>query len=430
MSKKTRPTVYNVKKKKSESTHIISTVAMIAFAGVIGYVGFSLAKPTDDGKIDSSPDAQLALNTTVTTTTTPETTTNLIETQSSITQTYIVNANPDSTDTDNNDSQIIKTELTTDSITTSTEQKTTSLNESTTTQPSTTEAVKPKENKNSFSSIKYAVELPSSALSDSDTFVGILKDVKQKYPDAGAVAVPIKMEGGLLNYKSLTSMAAGTNLCTGSMTAEEIYNIAAQNGLAVYGTLSVLNDYQFPQINRDSAIWLADNTGEWLDFRPEEGGKPWMSPYSNTTLSYLTGICEELSDAGFTAVLCEDFYYPSFWDSDAEFLDYDKYIGSESYKGLVKLANDLANNLKGKIDMVLEIYAPNAMSGATVVYHPEELNVPNVLLDTDSDSSSDVLNWIENQKQTLPANYSLAFSDSNVSEQDTGNANYIVTYGG
>lgn len=430
MSKKTKPTVYNVKKKKSESSHIITTVAMIAFAGVIGYVGFSLAKPADDVKIDSSPDAQLALNTTIDTTTALETTTNIIETQSNTTQTYIVNASTDSTNTNNNDSQITKTELNTNSTSIPTEQRTTSIAESTTIQPPATEITKPKENKNSFSSIKCAVELPSSALSDSNTFENILKDVKQKYPDAGAVTVPIKMEGGLLNYKSLTSMAAGTNICTGSMTAEEIYNIAAQNGLAVYGTLSILNDYQFPQINRDSAIWLADNTGEWLDFRPEEGGKPWMSPYSDTTLSYLTGICEELSDAGFTAVLCEDFYYPSFWDSDADFLDYDKYIGNESYKGLVKLANDLANNLNGKIDMVLEIYAPNAMSGSTVVYHPEELNIPNILLDTDSNSSSDVLNWIEGQKQTLPANYSIAFSDSSISDQNTGNSNYIITYGG
>lgn len=71
-----------------------------------------------------------------------------------------------------------------------------------------------------------------------------------------------------------------------------------------------------------------------------------MTPYSETTVSYMTAIIQELDNAGFSAAICQDFVYPSFWESDRDFIDVDAYFGADRYKAMQDLADTMVNASK------------------------------------------------------------------------------------
>lgn len=360
--KKKSPKVYKVKtgNTKSSSVHnVLSAVVMIAAAGLVGFVGYSIAKPfiQDDA---ATSDSSLQMNAAVTTqateaATTSETTTATtavpaaastveLKTTPETTATSVVWATTTGVSTD---IQMAGTAFTHESTTQTT--ATVSGSDETTgtaaseTQATTTEAVKkegvPLAN---FSDAKSAQWLDSSVLESADTFTAALEQVS----GTKAVVVPMKLQGGWLNYASTVSYVAGTYICDGTMTASEIVNLAAEKGFSVYALISVTNDNQFPEMYKDASIPLLDGTGRWLDNSVEKGGKPWMTPYSETTVSYMTAIIQELDNAGFSAAICQDFVYPSFWESDRDFIDVDAYFGADRYKAMQDLADAMVNASK------------------------------------------------------------------------------------
>ena len=56
--------------------------------------------------------------------------------------------------------------------------------------------------------------------------------------------------------------------------------------------------------------------GSWLDARPENDGKRWLSPFSDTSVEYIGKITEELSEAGFKHIICTNTMYPYFHKVD------------------------------------------------------------------------------------------------------------------
>ncbi len=361
--KKKSPKVYKVKtgNTKSSSVHnVLSAVVMIAAAGLVGFVGYSIAKPfiQDDA---ATSDSSLQMNAAVTTqateaATTAETTTATTAVPAAAGSTVELKTTPETTATSvvwatttgvSTDLQMAGTAFTHESTTQAT--ATASGSEETTgtaaneTQTTTTEAVKkegvPLAN---FSDAKSAQWLDSSVLESADTFTAALEQVS----GTKAVVVPMKLQGGWLNYASTVSYVAGTYICDGTMTASEIVNLAAEKGFSVYALISVTNDNQFPEMYKDASIPLIDGSGRWLDNSVEKGGKPWMTPYSETTVSYMTAIIQELDNAGFSAAICQDFVYPSFWESDRDFIDVDAYFGADRYKAMQDLADAMVNASK------------------------------------------------------------------------------------
>ena len=374
--KKKSPKVYKVKtgNTKSSSVHnVLSAVVMIAAAGLVGFVGYSIAKPfiQDDA---ATSDSSLQMNAAVTTQATEAATTAETPTAETKPETTAVLASagstlelkktPETTATSvvwatttgvSTDIQMAGTAFTHESTTQATatasgsdETTGTAANE---TQTTTTEAVKkegvPLAN---FSDAKSAQWLDSSVLESADTFTAALEQVS----GTKAVVVPMKLQGGWLNYASTVSYVAGTYICDGTMTASEIVNLAAEKGFSVYALISVTNDNQFPELYKDASIPLIDGSGRWLDNSVEKGGKPWMTPYSETTISYMTAIIQELDNAGFSAAICQDFVYPSFWESDRDFIDVDAYFGADRYKAMQDLADAMvnaSNNMTVVLDM-------------------------------------------------------------------------------
>ena len=65
-----------------------------------------------------------------------------------------------------------------------------------------------------------------------------------------------------------------------------------------------------------------------------------------TTQKTYLHIIQELENAVFSAAICQDFVYPSFWESDRDFIDVDAYFGADRYKAMQDLADAMVNASK------------------------------------------------------------------------------------
>lgn len=275
-----------------------------------------------------------------------------------------------------------------------------------------------------YQTVQCSIRLPESSVSDADSLRAMLKEVKTKYPNAGAVVIPMKLSGGALNFSSTAAGEAAGVVCQGSMTAVEIASIIREAGLYAYASCSLLDDHLYPSVySYRTASYMIEKDGyltgdQWLDNYADQGGKPWLDPGSSTATAYLESLVQELSSSGFSAILCSGFTYPNFGPSDEQYLNPDIY--AKNPDAMVELANTLSAAVPDTTDIVLDLNAYYTMNGWEPVYQPEELDVSYALLDTSSWDASAAANWAQSNSGDLSV--SLSYSDG------TGSGHCVINY--
>lgn len=81
--------------------------------------------------------------------------------------------------------------------------------------------------------------------------------------------------------------------------------------------LPAMRDREYGLNNVNCGLFAPSRYSLWMD----EGGCYWLDPSASGTMTYLTGIVQELKDLGFDEVVFTDFYFPS---SDGYVFDGDK----------------------------------------------------------------------------------------------------------
>ena len=277
---------------------------------------------------------------------------------------------------------------------------------------------------NVYRTVQCSVRLPESAVTDAASLKAMLENVKTKYPNAGAVVIPMKLSGGALNFASSAAGDAAGVVCQGSMTASEIASIVRESGLYAYASCSLLDDNLYPSVYsyRTSSYMIEKNgvlTGDqWLDNYADQGGKPWLDPASSVTTAYLEGLVQELSDGGFSAILCSGFTYPDFRPADEQYLNPEVY--AKNPDSMVELANTLSAAVPDTTDIVLDLSAYYAMNGWELVYQPDELDVSYALLNTSSSEASSAASWAQSNSGDLSV--SLSYSDG------SGSGHCVINY--
>lgn len=277
---------------------------------------------------------------------------------------------------------------------------------------------------NVYRTVQCSVRLPESAVTDAASLKAMLEDVKAKYPDAGAVVIPMKLSGGALNFSSSAAGDAAGVVCQGSMTASEIASIIRESGLYAYASCSLLDDNLYPSVySYRTASYMIEKNGvmtgdQWLDNYADQGGKPWMDPASDTASAYLEALVQELSTGGFSAILCSGFTYPDFRPADEKYLNPEVY--AKNPDSMVELANTLSAAVPDTTDIVLDLNAYYAMNGWELVYQPEELDVSYALLNTSSSEASSAATWAQSNSGDMSV--SLSYSDG------TGSGHRVINY--
>lgn len=209
-----------------------------------------------------------------------------------------------------------------------------------------------------------AYHLGTNDLKDAETLSRAIDGIKGSYT---MVVVPLKETGGKLWYKSGVSEAQLAKAVVGTMTLDEIAKVIRDKGYTPSADISTLEDSIFPATYGDAGYTFTDGVTHWFDDSIKNGGKPWLSPFTELTRNYLNNIVREIASAGFKTILCSDMKFPSFRDSDIELLG----TGVTNTTGLTDLANTLAETAKtNNAQFMVIIPSADIIAGTADVLEP------------------------------------------------------------
>ena len=202
------------------------------------------------------------------------------------------------------------------------------------------------------------------------------------------IEVPLKVSGGDIYYSSNNYYATSAGLIQSYTKLSEIVSTISNAGYKPVATVSTFNDNTLPNYFRDMSYLTVEDGSQWIDNDIEAGGKPWMSPFSETAVSYNSDIVEEIAQAGFAKVVCYDFIFPDFRQSDVEYLG-EKVVSTDRYMALTSAANTMYDKIMSNgANMLIEVNAADLLQGKDDILQPMLLKVNTVILNIDLDSIS------------------------------------------
>lgn len=216
----------------------------------------------------------------------------------------------------------------------------------------------------------------------------VLRTALKRIPedrDIEYVEVPLKAEGGKLYYASNVFTAQHSGAVQGQMSLGEIVSTIVQDGYKPIAQISTFNDNITPATFPEMGYLTIDDGSQWIDDDYEDGGKPWTSPFSQAAVDYNISIIDEVSGSGFSKVVCTDFTFPEFRDSDVEYLG-GSVVNEERYKAMTSAANTLYDHITNKgSNMLLEVSAADVLKGSKDILQPLILKVNTLVVDIDLD---------------------------------------------
>lgn len=158
------------------------------------------------------------------------------------------------------------------------------------------------------------VTLPYTALRDT----AALKLTCKAAADAGntCAVVELKTETGALHYASETDLGKAVGAQTeDALTLAALTDAFAamrEAGLTPVARLFAFKDATAPKKLADAKITTTGHADwTWYDGDPQNGGKPWLNPYSDAAQTYIVSLAEELYTAGAGALLLDGVCFPT-----------------------------------------------------------------------------------------------------------------------
>lgn len=128
-----------------------------------------------------------------------------------------------------------------------------------------------------------------------------------------AVVVPLKDEDGIIYYSTNATLAANCGaISSKQVDIASITDIIKSYGLKPIASIYSLQDHTAAHTRYGTSyFWMNDGSTTWLDAKVVNGGRPWMNPYMQNTIDYLSAIASELDAAGFRDLLVYGNQYPN-----------------------------------------------------------------------------------------------------------------------
>lgn len=232
--------------------------------------------------------------------------------------------------------------------------------------------------KNSEENVK-AYWLKEKDIESIEDLEGLINVIGKDY---NMVVVPLKIEGGKLNFSSSYDEAILADVCN-DIDLSTIYDTIKSKGYTPVASINSMHDNLYPNTSKNSGFLVNSTKDLWRDSQ-NETGKPWLNPASKETKQYLSAITGEIATAGFKYIICTDMEYPDF-SRDA--LDDIGGIVTETdrYLDLVDNINNMSQIAEGKGSTVwLELSAKEILEGKSeVFYKPTTLSTQKYVLKID-----------------------------------------------
>ncbi|WRS26662.1 putative glycoside hydrolase [Oscillospiraceae bacterium MB08-C2-2] len=128
-----------------------------------------------------------------------------------------------------------------------------------------------------------------------------------------AVMVELKDEQGKVLFDSALPQVSQLN--SKNETTLDLAALSAQlkeKNLTLIGKMTAFQDPLACLVDRQYAITYRDTAWLWLDAAKEDGGKPWMNPYSSAARDYLSGLALEAAESGVSHIIFEAVQFPAY----------------------------------------------------------------------------------------------------------------------
>ncbi|MGN1481114.1 putative glycoside hydrolase [Porcipelethomonas sp.] len=196
------------------------------------------------------------------------------------------------------------------------------------------------------------------------------------------VIVPLKIEGGTLNYNSSNEGAvlaeAGNELSLSS-----VIEAVKASGFTPAASINTMQDNLYPKANKNAGFLLESSKALWLDSNNKEKGKPWMDPSSSASKEYLSSLTGEIAQAGFEYIISTNVEYPAFSENALKDIG-SKVTDSNRYLDLIDTVNTMNKIAEDKdSNMWIEIPAYEMLTGTCEVFQPILLNTQKYVLKID-----------------------------------------------
>lgn len=192
-----------------------------------------------------------------------------------------------------------------------------------------------------------------------------------------AAVIELKAAGGAFYYQTYSEIAAlSEESIKSTMPAQQLAMTLKSMGITPIARINLLNDnnrYDYPDGTRICSYKFASDNSNWLDNRPTNGGKPWLSPFDTDTQEYIRFLADEIYSAGFELVICDGVIFPPFHNSDLNYIG-DIVKSADRYKILINsvdIVKKSADEAGGKT--ALSVSAKDIINGTAEVFKPDEL---------------------------------------------------------
>lgn len=215
---------------------------------------------------------------------------------------------------------------------------------------------------------------------DLETLQSTLESISAS--EYNMVVVPLKIEGGTLNYNSSNEGAvladAGNDLPLTS-----IIDTVKAAGFTPAASINAMQDNLYPKANKNAGFLVESSKSLWLDSNDKEKGKPWMDPSSSASKEYLSSLTGEIAQAGFEYIISTNVEFPAFSENALEDIG-SKVTDSNRYLDLIDTVNTMNKTAEDKdSNMWIEIPAYEMLTDSCEVFQPILLNTKKYVLKID-----------------------------------------------
>ncbi len=134
--------------------------------------------------------------------------------------------------------------------------------------------------------------------------------------------VTLKDSQGYIYYQSSQELASGSVAAT-TLDAATAVRVLKEEGIIPVANLYMYQDPVAPytDTSRTAGVHYQDTDYFWLDAAAENGGKPWLNPYSDLAFQYLDGLLSEVENLGFEQILLSGVQFPNRATSSCNYGD-------------------------------------------------------------------------------------------------------------
>lgn len=208
--------------------------------------------------------------------------------------------------------------------------------------------------------IRATAFLPEATVADRAAFGAALEALKGQGYDS--VMVGLKLIDGTVTYPisykpDLDSRYTAAN----AVDLKETADLITAAGFKPVASVYAFRDHLYPLADKTAATKYSGSEMLWVDNDPQQGGKPWMNPFSESAQAYLQKIIDDAIAAGFEKIVLQAVQFPEGYSLNL--IEYGENAGADKQQFLKQYLAGLTEYGKGKGASLSAVLPAGSMLG-------------------------------------------------------------------